>query len=382
LHRIRSLSTVIIAVALLVFLTAGPGSRPGYAQQPSWLTTPTAGPHACLGTDSWLLLYWGGSTVTIDEAARSCAGADRFWSSTAGRWVGFNPAAPQASDTWTMHSGEAAFVHVAALSSPGVRAPAVATATPTATPVATPAASSAASAVPVPTATAIAASGTTASRPVAPASSVIEAPPADGWPCYTGNPSCNRDLWWHQVNEVQRSEMVTFQFAPGLSSEYRYIEAIRLLAQWPEGLAILKDAGEARVKIITTSDILLPGAVASFTSPENVIRVRTSFRQSPNWMLADSLAHELKHASNQVRGVHQRDEYNDCISDEESAYQTEARFLSWLDAKTGGLPKPSEVRSKYSSSDLDLYASIVLPLASGDINGFVRKEYVEQCTSR
>jgi hypothetical protein len=178
---------------------------------------------------------------------------------------------------------------------------------------------------------------------------------------------------------VQRSDSVTFQFAPGLVSEYRYVEAVRLLAQWPEGLSLLREAGLDGVKILSSSDVRLRGAVASFTQNDRTIRVLSDYRNSPTWMLADSLAHELRHAVNRRQGLFQHDTFNDCIADEQSAYETEARFLAWLGSRMGGMPRTADVTSRYTSADLELYSSIVLPLATGDINSFVRTAYQQEC---
>src|SRR5581483_10301731 len=53
--------------------------------------------------------------------------------------------------------------------------------------------------------------------------------------CLDRNPSCGRDPWWEEWNEVQESSQVTCRFAPGLVTETRYIEAVWLLWQWPQG---------------------------------------------------------------------------------------------------------------------------------------------------
>lgn len=83
------------------------------AQQAGWLPAPPGGPGTlpqCPRPAQWQLLYWGGAPTPINEAARACPGAGRFWRYQHGRWYGFNPALPQESDTWNVQTGEATFV--------------------------------------------------------------------------------------------------------------------------------------------------------------------------------------------------------------------------------------------------------------------------------
>jgi hypothetical protein len=47
-------------------------------------------------------------------------------------------------------------------------------------------------------------------------------------------------------------------------------------------------------------------------------------------MLADVIAHELRHAADRAAGVWQRRTPDDCYANEQSAYATERRFLVWL----------------------------------------------------
>jgi hypothetical protein len=84
------------------------------AQTSGWFSAPpissSSSQPTCSAAGQWLLLYWGGPSTPIGQAAPLCNGANRFWSNQGGRWLGFNPAAVQASDTWTVSTGEAAFV--------------------------------------------------------------------------------------------------------------------------------------------------------------------------------------------------------------------------------------------------------------------------------
>jgi CSLREA domain-containing protein len=67
---------------------------------------------ACPQPRQWLLVYWAGSDgTTIASAVSGCPSSDAAWVNREGRWLGYAPAAPQGSDTWTLNHGEAHFLH-------------------------------------------------------------------------------------------------------------------------------------------------------------------------------------------------------------------------------------------------------------------------------
>lgn len=80
-----------------------------------WLDRPPASPGAaslCPTDNRWFLLYWGGSDgMSIAAIAGICMNADAYWVNRGGRWLGFAPAQPSASDSWAVRSGEAHFMH-------------------------------------------------------------------------------------------------------------------------------------------------------------------------------------------------------------------------------------------------------------------------------
>jgi hypothetical protein len=120
----------LLVVAGLIIAFVG-GAPPVGAQQPSWLSGPPASGAAnpgtrCPGPGAWQLLYWGGTLATAGQAAGACPGIDRLWTSQGNRWLGYSAAHLAAVDSWTIRTGEAAFVHGAA--------PATPTPTPQATP--------------------------------------------------------------------------------------------------------------------------------------------------------------------------------------------------------------------------------------------------------
>lgn len=82
-----------------------------------WTTQPPGAPGAesrCPAPGQWLLLYWNNPPRSIEDAARSCPTADRFWAYEGERWRGFSPDQPGASDAWLVALGAAAFLHGAA----------------------------------------------------------------------------------------------------------------------------------------------------------------------------------------------------------------------------------------------------------------------------
>ena len=83
---------------------------------------------------------------------------------------------------------------------------------------------------------------------------LVEAPRSDvgAW-CVDQNPACGRDPWWLERNELQRDDLVEYRFAPGLVTEYRFVEAVSLVWQWPEGRSLLTGAGEHGVRIVSTT---------------------------------------------------------------------------------------------------------------------------------
>ncbi len=96
--------------------------------------------------------------------------------------------------------------------------------------------------------------GPASARPKPPTSfiySVVEAPGSDTdfW-CLTANPSCNRDDWWAEYNAIQGSDPVQYRFlGPALVTEQRFVEAIWLLWQWPEGASLLREAAASGVRV-------------------------------------------------------------------------------------------------------------------------------------
>jgi hypothetical protein len=227
------------------------------------------------------------------------------------------------------------------------------------------------------------AAGAAPTRPAAPSSYEFPTigPPGDPakFTCLERNPSCNRDPWWMEWNELQESNPVQYRFVePGFTTEARYIEAVWLIWQWPEGQELLKDAGSWGV-LVTTAPASDSGPFASYRRGLKLIRLNGLFTQSSTWMVADVLAHELKHASDDKAGLFVGNSFSDCITREQRAYSVEQRFLRWVAGRFGGLPSESAVAASLSSNDLDLYENLATIARAPDVNQLAFEDYQAHC---
>jgi hypothetical protein len=73
-----------------------------------------------------------------------------------------------------------------------------------------------------------------------------------------------------------------------------------------------------------------PKGYASYRAAFSLITVSQQFTEVSTWMLADVLAHELRHAADDAAGLWQANTPENCFGAEQSAYSTERRFLFWL----------------------------------------------------
>lgn len=237
--------------------------------------------------------------------------------------------------------------------------------------------------------------GTRASPPPAPLPprpTPVPAPPAPRYPlvdpptddvgfwCLQANPSCSTDPWWVEWNELQSSELVEYRFAPGLVSERRLIEAIWLLWQWPEGKDLLRDGGASGVIIVTVSADVLPESFASYNSVFKRIRVSRRFAETSTWMLADVLAHELKHASDDRGGLYQTLTFADCLTTEQRAYEVEARYLRWIQSRFGTLPTASQIATRLSLEDSELFLNLRGIATSPNPTSLATQDYRGSCS--
>jgi hypothetical protein len=193
------------------------------------------------------------------------------------------------------------------------------------------------------------------------------------------NPSCGRDVWWVEWNEVQESDLVEYRFAPGLVTESRFVEAVWLLWQWPEGKELITAAAQNSVSIWTYDS--QRDAFAGYSPFFNWITVDSRYTETSTWMVADVLAHELRHAVDAAEGMMDGRTPELCIWLEQRAYETEARFVRWLSARVGGLPTTLQVASRLSNEDLELFLNITEISRSQNPAGLATRDYHEHCTA-
>jgi hypothetical protein len=200
--------------------------------------------------------------------------------------------------------------------------------------------------------------------------------------CFNTNPSCARDPWWVEWNELQDASYVRYSaIGTGLVTEARFREAVNLLWQWPEGKDLLRSANQHRVGIVagTSSE----SSYASFRPAFSLIIVNTRFTEVSTWMLADVLGHELRHATDSAQGLWKERSPENCVAAEQSAYSTERRFLVWLSTTLhpDGLPRQSELLRVVSAEDQTLARNLYEIATSGNLSGLVRRDYHETCAS-
>lgn len=208
---------------------------------------------------------------------------------------------------------------------------------------------------------------------------VASANDAQPW-CLSDNPSCARDPWFGEWNEPQQADLVQYQFVgPGLATERRFAEAVRLLWQWPEGRFLLSEAAAHGVAIVTFPDSLSGPAYAAYIPQFRAMYVNRRFTTSPTWMVAAVLGHELKHAADHRGGTRQELDFEDCIAREQVAYQVEARYLQWLAARFQGFPARDLPLERLSLDDRMLYLNLHDVATSPDVDADAFSDYREHC---
>jgi hypothetical protein len=208
---------------------------------------------------------------------------------------------------------------------------------------------------------------------------VVDSPGGDAsfW-CLKANPSCGRDPWWGEWNQIQSERLVQYRFlGPGLVTEERFTEVIWLLWQWPEGKALLKSAADSGVLVVAGPE---SGAFASFIGRLNAIRVNNRFTETSTWLVADVLAHELKHAADHAATVFDGISFSDCVTREQRAYAVEQRFLYWIWNRFGGFPSGGDVALRLSLEDFELYDNLMTISYSRDIANQAFQDYRGHCS--
>lgn len=205
-------------------------------------------------------------------------------------------------------------------------------------------------------------------------------PSGDGWPCLQGNPSCGREDWWAQWNEIQESSWIQFRYiGPGLVTEARFAEAIALLWLWPTGRELLQTAADHGVAIYSSPEIARR-AFAAYRPGNRTLLVNPNFTEVSTWLLADVIAHELRHASDHATSTRMSSGYADCVAREQAAFQTEREFVSWLAERQGGLPSSDEVSKLLSQEDFALFTDVYRTLTTENLEAQVEESYRQICS--
>ena len=208
---------------------------------------------------------------------------------------------------------------------------------------------------------------------------IDQAPQSSGWPCQSRNPSCGREDWWAQWNEIQDTSWLQFKYiGPGLVTEARFVEAIALLWIWPEGRELLETAANHGVAIYSSQEIARR-AFAAYRPADRTLMVNPNFTEVSTWLLADVVAHELRHASDHATGTRMGNTYADCVAREQAAFNTERDFVRWLAERQGGLPSADQVSKLLSQEDFALFSDVYRTLNSPNLNAQVEEGYRSIC---
>jgi hypothetical protein len=201
------------------------------------------------------------------------------------------------------------------------------------------------------------------------------------FPCQKENPSCARDPWWLEWNQLQDSRPVQFSFlGPGLVSERRFVEVVWLLWQWPEGQSLLKQASSNGVALVSAVGGADAGSFAYYQPSRNLVMVNRTFAETSTWMVADIIAHELRHAADWAAGVYTGASPADCVVREQRGYQAEHAYQAWLSGHLGGLPNPAEMlKAKLTSEDYDLYLNLYRLGTAPDVDALAASDYRRIC---
>jgi len=210
----------------------------------------------------------------------------------------------------------------------------------------------------------------------------IDPYPADSsWRCFDENPSCKRDPWWAEWNEAQDATHVTYSaLGTHFMTERRFDESIDLLWQWTEGKSLLQQADASGVLVISLS-YDRQTAFATYSPQRKLIAINSRFTTAPTWMLADVIAHELSHASDDANRVNSDGNSAACLAGETSATLVQQRFLVWLTRtlEPWGLPSVGVVSAQLSAVHAELARSLYEIGFSTDIPHLVQQNYDGTC---
>jgi hypothetical protein len=220
----------------------------------------------------------------------------------------------------------------------------------------------------------------------APAAEQAEAPPPEvpavAWRCLAANPSCARDPWWLEWNELQDGRRTTYlEIGPRFSTERRFVEAINLIWRWPEGQELLAQADAIGVQVITM-EFGPNSTFGGFSPARRLVAVDRGIATAPTWLLADVIAHELSHAADVLQGRNAGDTREDCIAGETGAFGVEGRFLAWLNemVQPEGIPDQARLAEHLAPLHARLVHNMYRILTTEDIPALVEETYGATCS--
>jgi len=206
--------------------------------------------------------------------------------------------------------------------------------------------------------------------------------------CLRTNPICGQDRqWWVRWDDSKLTDIVGYEWLPGLLTERRFAEGLLLLSQWPEGEMLLQTAARAGVRVIGVAPTTVGAsriweAYAAFATNghEMLVLINDKYAATSTFEIADLLAHELTHVSDWVAGINTASGFSACISREQRARQAEWRFLTYLAQRFGGLPSPPLAASELSAEDQDLIALLLHIATVPNLDADTAANYQQQCT--
>jgi hypothetical protein len=195
------------------------------------------------------------------------------------------------------------------------------------------------------------------------------------------NPSCGRDPWWLQWNELQSTDLVSFNMTGRpLTAESRYHEALQVLWGWDEGKELLGNGSEFGVAVLSGIFAREPSAIASYSTARRSIQINPRYAQAATWMLAAVIAHEMRHISDAYQRLYQSHTREDCLTRETRAYETESRFITWYTQSVVGEKIPvQQLRKQVRSEHRGLSDLLVRINSAPDAAELVRDDYGELC---
>lgn len=105
------------------------------------------------------------------------------------------------------------------------------------------------------------------------------------------------------------------------------------------------------------------------------------FTDVATWMLADTIVHELKHASDDRHGLLDSS-FAGCIAAEQRAFAVERRYIQWISDWRSGLPSDAQVAARLSARDVEMFRQIRFVQQAPNLDAAVARVYDTQCSRR